>query len=111
MIRRTESAARQIDALFAYYEKNEWIEAARHLVDILEKVADELEIDPLLGKLRPDLTSYPYLWIRRDPYFIAYAPPDISDMGPCVVITNIINATWLLPKHVRPLDELVPWIA
>ncbi|MGE5517450.1 MAG: type II toxin-antitoxin system RelE/ParE family toxin [Bacteroidota bacterium] len=111
MIKRTEAAAWQIDALFDYYVREELVEAARNLIAILEALADEFEAGTIIGKMRPDLGNHGYLWVRRDPYLIAYLPPDPGDMEPCVIVTNVINASWQLAKHVKPVGTVVPWPA
>jgi len=109
VIKRTATAARQIDELFEYYAKNGLVQAARNLIDIIEKVADDLEEDPTIGSRFPNITDLDYLWVRRDPYVFAYVQPDIGDMEPCTIVTNVLNQQWLTKEKVMPVDEIVPW--
>jgi len=85
VIRLSPRAARDLDALLAYYDAHDRAEAVRNLQAAVARAATRIERDPGAGLPAP--RPYPSLarpgrrWIREGVYWISYAttdPPVIS---------------------------------
>ncbi|MCB8875641.1 type II toxin-antitoxin system RelE/ParE family toxin [Acidisoma silvae] len=96
MIALSPEAEAQVDSLIAHFEARGRIEAARNLLNALEKASHRIVSAPHAGLLAP--RPYPSLkrqgrrWIIEERYWISYSltvPPVIS--GVFYVTPNIPN--------------------
>lgn len=77
MIRLSSGAARDLDALLAYYEERERPEATAGLLAAIERAATRIERAPEAGlpapRPYPSLARAGRFWVKEGAYWIVYA--------------------------------------
>lgn len=101
MIRLSSGAARDVDALLAYYEERERPEATAGLLAALERAAARIERTPEIGlpapRPYPILARTGRLWVKEGAYWIAYAitAPETVIVGVFHERADIPGRAWL----------------